>query len=82
MAVYTGGDLAWSTLTEHTAKLTPEGWEVSWLPGRSFDRDSAIIAMLLVEIYVRDPPPWDEEWLTAAKLEKEINVSRRADWRG
>jgi len=39
-----------SDQTDHTARLTPGGqhpWEVSWLPGRALDRNSAITAMTL-----------------------------------
>jgi hypothetical protein len=38
-----------SDQTGHTARLTPGRqhlWEVSWLPGRALDRDSAITAMV------------------------------------
>ena len=39
-----------SDQTAHTARLAPGGqhlWEVSWLPGRTLDRNSAITAMTL-----------------------------------
>jgi hypothetical protein len=39
-----------SDQTAHTARLAPGGqhlWEVSWLPGRALDRNSAITAMTL-----------------------------------
>ena len=39
-----------SDQTAHTARLAPGGqhlWEVSWLPGRTLDRTSAITAMTL-----------------------------------
>ena len=42
-----------SDQTAHTARLAPGGqhlWEVSWLPGRALDRNSAITAMTLAEI--------------------------------
>ena len=41
-----------SDQTAHTARLTLGGqhlWEVSWLPGRVLDRNSAITAMVLAE---------------------------------
>lgn len=83
MAVYFGGGEIWSDVTDHKAQLATDGWEVSWPPGRSsLSFDSALHAMILVDIYVRDPPPWDDEWLYAAGLEKEIGVTRRADWHG
>jgi hypothetical protein len=42
-----------SDRTRHTARPAPGGnhlWEVSWLPGRSLDRNSAITAMVLAEV--------------------------------
>jgi hypothetical protein len=69
-----------STVTEHTAVRTVEGWEVSWLPGRVFDRNSVVTAMLLTEVYATDPPPWERIWLLAAQWEEEIGVDRRRDW--
>jgi hypothetical protein len=41
-----------SDQTAHTARLAPGGqhlWEVSWLPGRALDRNSAITAMTLAD---------------------------------
>ena len=37
--------------TAHTARPTPDrnGWEVSWLPGQTLDRNAAITAMVLAE---------------------------------
>jgi hypothetical protein len=42
-----------SDQTAHTALLAPGGqhlWEVSWLPGRALDRNSAITAMTLADL--------------------------------
>jgi hypothetical protein len=38
-----------SDQTAHTARHAPDrnGWEVSWLPGQTLDRNSAITAMVL-----------------------------------
>ena len=38
-----------SDQTPHTARQAPSrnGWQVSWLPGRTLDRNSAITAMVL-----------------------------------
>jgi hypothetical protein len=33
--------------TPHTATVTGGGWEVSWLPGRTLDRNQAITAMTI-----------------------------------
>ena len=42
--------------TAHTARYEPSrrGWEVSWLPGRILDRNSAITAMVLAD-HAREP---------------------------
>jgi hypothetical protein len=42
-----------SDQTAHTARLAPGSqhlWEVSWLPGRAVDRNSAITAMTLADL--------------------------------
>jgi hypothetical protein len=41
-----------SDQTAHTARqaLSPGEWEVSWLPGRTVDRNSAITAMILADL--------------------------------
>ncbi len=40
-----------SDQTAHTARHAPDrnGWEVSWLPGQTLDRNSAITAMILAD---------------------------------
>ena len=41
-----------SDQTAHTARQAPRSehlWEVSWLPGRALDRNSAITAMVLAD---------------------------------
>ena len=40
-----------SDQTPHTARQAPSrnGWEVSWLPGQNFDRNTAITAMILAD---------------------------------
>jgi hypothetical protein len=40
-----------SDQTAHTARHTPDrnGWEVSWLPGQTLDRNTAITAMTIAE---------------------------------
>ena len=40
-----------SDQTAHTARRAPDrnGWEVSWLPGQTLDRNSAITAMVLAD---------------------------------
>ena len=40
-----------SDQSPHTARHTPErnGWDVSWLPGQTLDRNTAITAMTLAD---------------------------------
>jgi hypothetical protein len=40
-----------SDQSAHTARHTPgrNGWEVSWLPGQTLDRNTAITAMVLAD---------------------------------
>jgi len=56
MALTILDDTISSDRTAHTACLVPgedHWWEVSWLPGRSLDRNSAITAMLLADVTAR-----------------------------
>ena len=41
-----------SDQSAHTARHAPDrnGWEVSWLPGQTLDRNTAITAMVLADI--------------------------------
>ncbi len=38
--------------TAHSARQAPgrDGWEVSWLPGQTLDRNTAVTAMLLADV--------------------------------
>jgi hypothetical protein len=42
--------------TAHTARQAPgrNGWEVSWLPGQTLDRNTAITAITLAEVAAKD----------------------------
>ena len=54
-----------SDTTRHTARLAPgheQTWQVSWLPGRLMDRNSAITAMVLAEVVTADDVH-AEHWL-------------------
>lgn len=56
MTLHITDDAITSDETRHTARLLPLGrgaWEVSWLPGRLLDRNTAITAMTLGEIVAR-----------------------------
>ena len=53
MALTIGDDTITSDRTGHTAHSVPgaeHSWEVSWLPGRPVDRNSAITAMVLADV--------------------------------
>src|SRR6266700_3103461 len=48
-----------SDQTTHVARLVQGSqhlWEVSWLPGRALDRNSAITAMTLADLAGQDSP--------------------------
>jgi hypothetical protein len=63
-----------SPATPHTATATGEGWEVSWLPGRTLTRDQAITAMVIANIVgtrgvgLSDDPIWPHLDNWAAEL--------------
>ena len=53
MGLTIGDDAISSDHSTHTARLAPghqQLWEVSWLPGRRLDRNSAITAMVLADV--------------------------------
>jgi hypothetical protein len=54
MALTIGGETITSDRTAHTARAVTGAehrwWEVSWLPGRYLDRNSAITAMTLADL--------------------------------
>jgi hypothetical protein len=46
-----------SSNTRHTARLAPgheRAWQVSWVPGRLMDRNTAITAMVLADVVGTD----------------------------
>ena len=52
MAVSITADRVSLNRTRHTASRTPDGWSVTWLPGRVLTRDEATTAVLLAESVV------------------------------
>jgi len=52
VALTINGTAMTSDQTAHTARQAPSGhgWEVSWLPGQTLDRNTAITAMVLADI--------------------------------
>jgi len=63
-----------SDVTEHRADATPEGWTATLLLGRFLDRNAAITAMTLAEIYATDPPPDSKLWIHARSWERELGL--------
>ena len=56
----------------HTARAVPGTrhlWEVSWLPGRHLDRNSAITAMILADITGHQDPGGGRQLWAQAHLE-------------
>jgi hypothetical protein len=53
-----------SDQTAHTARHTPgrNGWDVSWLPGQTLDRNTAITAMTLADT-TTEPGLNEGHWL-------------------
>ena len=65
MALTILDDTMSSDRTPHTARLTPDdwrAWEVSWLPGRRIDRNSAITAMALADVAASDDIHAEHRW--------------------
>lgn len=48
--------------TTHAARLAPDGWCVSYLPGRTLSRNAAISAMMLAQATARGLKPGDRLW--------------------
>jgi hypothetical protein len=51
--------------TPHTATATGDGWQVSWLPGRTLDRNQATTAMVIANLVGSTgvPRATDPVWL-------------------
>lgn len=65
-----------SDVTNASARRHPDGWVVSHL-GRAhqrFDRNQAITAMTLAEVYAKNPPKDDQVWAHVANWEKELEA--------
>ncbi|MEU3624101.1 hypothetical protein BS329_32865 [Amycolatopsis coloradensis] len=63
-----------STVTEHRAIATSDGWTVTLIPFVYFDRNSAITAMSLAEIYATNPPADSALWVHARDWERELGI--------
>lgn len=68
-----------SDQSPHTARQAPghqHGWEVSWLPGRILDRNTAIIAMILADIAgTGDIRPGHRLWPVVESWSAEVGLT-------
>jgi len=68
-----------SDQSPHTARQVPDSpheWEVSWLPGRTVDRDTAITAMILADIAATgDIHPEHRLWPAVQSWSAELGLS-------
>jgi hypothetical protein len=62
MSIGIDGDQMTCNATGHTAHCGDKGWQVSWLPGRTLDRNQAVTALTLSEVSARGPKPGDRIW--------------------
>ena len=68
-----------SDQSPHTARQVPDSpreWEVSWLPGRTVDRDTAITAMILADIAATgDIHPGHRLWPAVQSWSAELGLT-------
>jgi hypothetical protein len=74
MSISIIGDHMVCDVTGHTAHRTEAGWQVSWLPGRTLDRNQATTAMVLGEAAARNPHPGDRIWPFAEGWAAELGL--------
>ena len=69
-----------SPATPHTATATGGGWQVSWLPGRTLDRNQAITAMTIADMIAgRGVPRVDDPiWMHLDGLAAELGLTAPA----
>lgn len=68
-----------SPATPHTATATGGGWKVSWLPGRTLDRNRAITAMTIADIVGDGVPRADDPiWLHLDGWAAELSLTAPA----
>ncbi len=68
-----------SDQSPHTARQVPgsrHSWEVSWLPGQVFDRNTTITAMMLADIAsTGDIPPGHRLWPVVESWSAEVGLT-------
>jgi hypothetical protein len=79
MTLHIGDTAMTSDQSAHTARQAPDpsrGWEVSWLPGQVFDRNTAITAMILADIAATgDIRPGDRLWPAVKSWSAEVGLT-------
>jgi hypothetical protein len=79
MALTIDDTIMTSDQSAHTARQVPgqrHGWEVSWLPGRIVDRDTAITAMILADIAsTGDIRPGHRLWPAVESWSAEVGLT-------
>jgi hypothetical protein len=69
-----------SDITAHSARcVTPDGWELSWLPGRRFTHNQAVTAMVTAEELHKEPKPTDRIWWFIESWMGELALDQ-AEW--
>jgi hypothetical protein len=71
-------DLITSDSTAHTARRAPgrpHTWQVTWLPGRLIDRNTAITAMVLADVAASDPHPQHRIWPAICSWAAELDLT-------
>ena len=65
--------------TGHTAHRGETGGQVSWLPGRTLDRNQATTAMTLGQAAGRGPQPGDRIWPFIEAWDAELDLPSAAE---
>jgi hypothetical protein len=79
MSLTIGETAMTSDQSAHAARQVPgrsRGWEVSWLPGQLFDRNTAITAMILADIAATgDIRPGHRLWPVVESWSAEVGLT-------
>lgn len=70
MALHMGSGVISADRSEHVARLTEDGWVVSWLPDRFFSRDEAVSAVAIAEVCGLAELPRMERWMVQSWLDQ------------
>lgn len=62
---------------EHVTERGVDGWRVSWLLGRILERNQAVIAMVLAEVYALKPPADHKLWRFVPEWRAELGLPQQ-----